>query len=497
MRSARGSVNFCVVANRHRIQPHGTIQQPLEAAGKTLRRTSYHDTPELLGNFSAPRTGFPRRRWRGRIPPLYEPGAPLSRPAVGAQPPERASHINASEPNRKSSLRTNPALFRIHGWRIGSCRPHFPGGRGGAFWPDSPETVKQPSIRRWTPERAWNWYRNQPWLVGCNFLPSTAINQLEMFQAEDYAAGRNRLALELDWAAALGMNTLRVFLHDLLWEEDAAGFCARIDDFLSLCARRKIRPMLVIFDACHRPEPRLGRQPAPTPGIHNPGWAQSPAVSLLRDEARWPQLEAYVRGVLERFGRDERILAWDLYNEPCNAGFDGDESKAVHSARLVSNVFQWAQASRPDQPLTVCQWSAPFPSDDPAGHTEYQRHLQEAQRVALESSDIISFHNYGTAREMSSIIDGLEPLGRPLLCTEFMARTAGSRFETCLPMLKTRGVAAYHWGFVSGKSQTIFPWGSPAGAPEPAVWFHDILRVDGSAFDASETALFKELSRRG
>ncbi len=356
------------------------------------------------------------------------------------------------------------------------------------------------STSRWTPDQAWIWYRKQAWLVGCNFLPSSAINQLEMFQADDYERHRETLVRELDWAAKLGMNTLRIFLHDLLWGADAAGFCRRLDDFLDLCAARGIRPMIVFFDACHRPEPRIGRQPAPTPGIHNPGWAQSPSVSALMDDAEWPRLERYVTGVLARYGADDRILCWDLYNEPCNGGFDGNETKQPASARLVTEVFAWARAAAPMHPLTVCTWT---PELNPvSGHDEDalplpQRELLRAQRAAVALSDVISFHDYNPASKVRDQIERLATLGRPLLCTEYLARTIGSLFSECLPLFREHSIAAYNWGFVAGKSQTYQPWNTPADSPEPNPWFHDILRPDGTPFDADETRLIRELTGRG
>lgn len=348
----------------------------------------------------------------------------------------------------------------------------------------------------WTPERANAWASEQPWPLGCNFLPSTAINQLEMFQPATFDVPT--LERELGWAAGVGMNTLRVFLHDQLWESDAGGFFRTLDRFLDLCAARHIRPLLVFFDACHRPEPRVGEQPKPIPGLHNPGWAQSPAVSRLRDRAQWGILERYVRAVLDRYGADARVLAWDLYNEPCNGGFDGNHDKAADSAALVREVFAWARAARPAQPLTVCVWNYrdANPLQRPPGATGEvpERYLWDAQELALANSDVVSFHHYGRADDLALVVRRLRALGRPVWCTEYMARTAGSHFQTCLPVLAAAGVGAFNWGFVSGKSQTIFPWGSPEGAPEPSPWFHDVLRPDGTAFDAEEVALLRRLA---
>jgi len=171
-------------------------------------------------------------------------------------------------------------------------------------------------MKRWETERADAWYRRQPWLVGCNFIPSSAINQLEMWQADTFDMAI--IERELGWAAELGMNTARVYLHNLAWEADANGFKTRIDRFLACSSRFGIRPILVIFDDCWNDNPKIGKQPEPVPGVHNSGWLQSPGRSAVNDPAAWPQLERYVRDVMGAFSQDDRVLMWDLYNEPGN-----------------------------------------------------------------------------------------------------------------------------------------------------------------------------------
>ena len=171
-------------------------------------------------------------------------------------------------------------------------------------------------MKRWETERADAWYRRQPWLVGCNFIPSSAINQLEMWQADTFDMAI--IERELGWAAELGMNTARVYLHHLAWEADANGFKTRIDRFLACSSRFGIRPILVIFDDCWNDNPKIGKQPEPVPGVHNSGWLQSPGRSAVNDPAAWPQLERYVRDVMGAFSQDDRVLMWDLYNEPGN-----------------------------------------------------------------------------------------------------------------------------------------------------------------------------------
>jgi len=119
-----------------------------------------------------------------------------------------------------------------------------------------------------------------------------------------------RIDLELGWAEATRLNTMRVFLHDLPWKQDAAGFTKRLDTFLAIAAKHHIRPVLVLFDSVWDPNPKLGPQAPPRPGVHNSRWLQSPGAKALEDRSEYPRLEAYVRGVVGKFGHDERVLAW-------------------------------------------------------------------------------------------------------------------------------------------------------------------------------------------
>src|SRR5690348_10679224 len=170
--------------------------------------------------------------------------------------------------------------------------------------------------QRWTEQAARDWYAKQPWLVGANYIPATAINELEMWQASTFDP--QRIDKELGWAESIGMNTMRVFLHDLLWDQDASGFKKRINTFLEIAYKHKIKPMFVLFDSCWDPFPKLGPQHAPKPGVHNSGWVQSPGAKALEDPSQYERLEKYVKGVVGAFGRDRRVLAWDIWNEPDN-----------------------------------------------------------------------------------------------------------------------------------------------------------------------------------
>lgn len=324
---------------------------------------------------------------------------------------------------------------------------------------------------RWSSQQAQMWFRQQPWLTGANFTPSTAINQLEMWQAESFDSVS--IDRELGYAEGLGMNVMRVFLHNLLWESDSTGFKQRIDQFLRIADRHHIKIMFVLFDSCWSDQFDLGKQPSPKPGIHNSGWVRAPGTKRLKDSLSWAGLESYTKGVISAYAHDPRVLIWDLYNEPTNSGY-GD---AV--LPLLTKTFQWARAARPSQPITVGQWD---------GH-------RRVNAFIFANSDIITFHSYEEAGKLEATIQNLQAMNRPLICTEYMARTRNSTFATCLPILKKYGVGAINWGLVKGKTNTIYAWDTPIpSGKEPKVWFHDILRPDGSAYNRREIAVIRQLT---
>jgi hypothetical protein len=328
--------------------------------------------------------------------------------------------------------------------------------------------------RIWTKEMALEWQGKQPWLLGCNFIPSTAVNELEMWQKESFDP--STIDRELGWASEMGMNAVRVFLHLIPWQEDSSAFKERIDRFLRLADKHRIKTLFVLFDDCWNQDPQPGPQPPPRAGVHNSRWVQCPGRRIHNDSRHWGILKEYVQGLLSSFARDKRILGWDLYNEPGNGNY-GDSS--LH---LLKKVFEWAWSVRPDQPLTAGIWF-----DNPRFYAWQTQH-----------SDIISFHNYNDSSDLVREIRELKLLGRPMLCTEFMARPRNSRFQSHLPVFRTYRVGAFNWGFVSGRTNTIYAWDSPVpGGSEPAIWFHDILRKDGSPYDKKEVQYIRQFSSSG
>lgn len=348
-----------------------------------------------------------------------------------------------------------------------------------------------PQASRWSPERANRWYQAQGWPVGANYITSNAINQLEMFQRETFDP--RRIDTELGWARTNGFNAIRVFLHDQLWAQDYRGFQGRLAQFVDIAARHGIKPLFVLFDSCWDPFPQAGPQRAPRPGIHNSGWVQSPGAARLDDHGYLRTMRGYVTGVLTQFRSDDRILGWDLWNEPDNPA-DAYASverkdKVDLVARLLPQVFEWARLVDPCQPLTSGVWHGEWA--DPGRRSVISG-------IQLDNSDVITFHCYAGPEEFERRIAELVGLGRPILCTEYMARPLGSTVQDILPIAKRAGVGAFNWGFVAGKTQTFFPWDSwDRPNPDPAMpqeWFHDLLAPDGRPFRDTEIQTVLELS---
>jgi hypothetical protein len=342
----------------------------------------------------------------------------------------------------------------------------------------------------WTKAQANAWYDHQKWLVGSNYIPADAINQLEMWQEASFNPAQ--IDKELGWAQGIGMTTMRVFLHDALWQQDAPGFKKRMDAFLTIAARHGIKPLFVLFDSCWDPTYKLGPQRPPIPGVHNSGWVQGPGALALADPSQYPRLESYVKDIVGSFAKDDRILGWDVWNEPDNSGggdYHDGPAKVDQVTFLLPKVFAWARSVDPSQPLTSGIWHN--------SNWDKLDGLNAVEKTQLTQSDVISFHDYSWPETFEARAASLTVYGRPILCTEYMARGNGSTFDTILPIGKRRNIGMINWGFVNGKTQTDMPWDSwqrPYTLKPPTLWFHDIFRADGTPYRAREIAIIKRLS---
>ena len=366
---------------------------------------------------------------------------------------------------------------------------------------------KNPTIvidYRWSEERAWQWHNENGWMVGTNFNPSTSINQLEFWQEDTYDP--ETIERELEWSAELGMNMHRVYLHNLLWDQDSIGFLERVDNYLNISESKDIKTLFVLLDDVWHPVPKLGKQPEPIPFVHNSGWVQAPGSEILGDSSRHDELKNYVKGVISHFADDKRVVGWDLYNEPDNVASSDPENlvnninfrglnrgpevkeKHIYSLSLLKKIFMWAREVNPSQPLTVGLWKDSETWND-------IDNLSAIDRFAISNSDVISFHAYGDLEETMKKIEDLEQFNRPLLCTEYLARGEQNTFQIMLPLFKEKEIAAVNWGFVAGKTNTAFPWSSWQVEFDslPKIWHHDIYLPDKTPYDEKEIAFLKDI----
>ena len=357
---------------------------------------------------------------------------------------------------------------------------------------------------RWTEERAWQWHNENGWMVGTNFNPSTSINQLEFWQEDTYDP--ETIERELEWSAELGMNMHRVYLHNLLWDQDSIGFLERVDNYLNISESKNIKTLFVLLDDVWHPVPKLGKQPEPIPFVHNSGWVQAPGSEILGDSSRHDELRNYVKGVISHFADDKRVVGWDLYNEPDNVASSDPENlvnninfrglnrgpevkeKHIYSLSLLKKTFMWAREVNPSQPLTVGLWKDSETWNDIDS-------LSAIDRFAISNSDVISFHAYGDLEETRRKIEDLEQFNRPLLCTEYLARGEQNTFQIMLPLFKEKEIAAVNWGFVAGKTNTAFPGSSWQVEFDslPKIWHHDIYLPDKTPYDEKEIAFLKDI----
>ncbi|MDR1161409.1 MAG: cellulase family glycosylhydrolase [Tannerellaceae bacterium] len=338
-----------------------------------------------------------------------------------------------------------------------------------------------PFAGQWSVEKVNEWYAKQPWIVGCNFLPSTAVNSIEMWQDETFDL--NTIDKELGWAADWGMNSVRVYLNYIVWEAEADLLKSNFKRFLDVAEKHGISVMPIFFDECNWSGgvAHAGKQSDPVPGIHNSGWVPSPSLAMLRNQAEWPKLKEYMQDIIASFASDKRIIIWDLFNEPEWRGAN-ERVDIPQTALLIRTLFTWAREMKPSQPLTI------------GAHDNFDGELSKLMR---DGSDIVSFHSYGDKADAERKINWSHESGRPALCTEWLIRSQKNTPEVFLPLFKESRVGAYNWGLVGGRTQTYFPWGSPKGSPEPTIWQHDLIHQDGTPHIPAERETFRKITERG
>jgi len=323
----------------------------------------------------------------------------------------------------------------------------------------------------WSEEKAWEWYYSQPWFCGVNYIPAYAINYTAMIDPTSFDP--DAIDAELKLMEDLGMNCARFVLQYIVYQQTPRAFFKNLEKILRLCDKHHIKAMPTLFDDCVfgvNSDPVAGKQVEPYIGWYAWAWSPSPGHTMVLDPQNHPKLEAYVKDVLERYREDDRIMLWDLYNEP-SVSFS--EKKDC----LLAKVVRWAREINPSQPLSICFWD----NRDPA-YNEF----------VSKNVDVVTFHCYGDKAATEQRIAEYKKFGRPLICTEWMNRTTGSTIMDVLPVFNEENVGCMMWGLVNGKDQTNLPWGHrPEMLPYSGPWQHDIFYGDHRPYDKGETDLIK------
>lgn len=335
-----------------------------------------------------------------------------------------------------------------------------------------------PRNGRWSEEKANQWYYSQPWAVGCDYIVSNAINQIEMWQESTFSP--ELIDKELAMAEDLGFNTVRLFLHDLVYEADPKGFKSRVSQVLDICEKHGIKVVMTFFTNGGKfDKVALGEQPEPTPGVHNPEWRQTPGAEVVNDPAQWGRLEKYVKDILKTYRKDDRIYCWCLYNEPEN------DNRGANSLPLMRETFKWGWEVNPDQPFTA-PYASLMAGDD--------RSNLAIWGFLAENCDIMSFHCYNPVYTlMEKYIAPLKKMNRPIICTECVGRPANTLFDM-YAICRKENIGVLSFGLVDSKMQCKFHWDSKEGAPEPKVWFHDLFHADGTPYDQKEIDFIKQIT---
>ena len=329
----------------------------------------------------------------------------------------------------------------------------------------------QNTAQRWSEERVWAWYNNQPWYCGFNYIPAYAINYTAMWDKTTFDAVA--IDKELALAERSGMNSLRAVLQYAVYADDPQYFLKTMDQFINICAKHHIKFIPALFDDCSfgiKSDPAVGRQPEPVKGWYAWAWSPSPGHSMVVDTATHPLLEKYVKAVINRYKNDQRILMWDLYNEPTNGGLGSA------TFPLLKKVIVWARDIDPAQPLTI-------------GIFDQNQRLND---IILAASDVVTFHDYGNKETVIKTIENLKKHNRPMINTEWMNRPQKSIVSEILPVFYQYKVGCNLWGLVNGKTQTDLPWGHRPGDPVAKVWQHDLYHGNYQPYQVNEIDMIKK-----
>lgn len=354
----------------------------------------------------------------------------------------------------------------------------------------------------WSKEKIWDWYGSRPWIRGCNFMSSDCANRIDQWQEYGFEKRLETADRELAVAEEIGYNSIRIILEFEVWDRQHDGFMRRLDKYLETAYKHGIDAMVVLANDCCVPKslykPVVFGEQHYDVGYHG-GRKSSPhaAYASADNEERYHPLdepeirECYykmVKEIITEYAHDERVLIWNLFNEPGN-------NRGNKSLPYIEKFFEIARAINPMQPLCADTWN---------GVDENGRAKNLIEQRVLELSDVVSFHGYEPYNETVDMIANLKKTGKPLFNTEWLHRIAHNTVQEIFPLMYLEKIACYNWGFVAGKYQTYEPWESvwqeyeknPKADIDFTKWQHDLIRPSLRPYDPRETEIIKRYCDR-
>lgn len=343
-------------------------------------------------------------------------------------------------------------------------------------------------MEKWSEEKARSWYESRPWIRGVAYYPSCCVNRVELWQEYNSQEVKACLDNEMKVAKEWGFNALRMISMLEVYIDQHDSFMANLEDYLSICAKHGIGVMFCFGNDCvvqkqNYEWPVYGPQPCEI-GYHS-GVKKSPHVSMpgpgynIIDE---PEYEAkfyeMIREIVTKYKDDERIVVWDIYNEP------GNSRRLSMSMKYMENAFRIARECNPTQPCTAGCWS----------YDEANRPFKEIELRALELSDIITFHCYLKYDDFTQVVEHLKKYNRPIVVTEWLHRIFHNDVFDLFPYMRKEKIGCYCWGWFTGKSQTREPWlwmwdvyDTGKGRDwDWTKWQHDLTYINGRPYDPKE-----------
>lgn len=351
--------------------------------------------------------------------------------------------------------------------------------------------------RKWTNEEANNWYKRLGWLRGCNFIGSDCANRLDMWQSYKREEKLKTADRELALADKIGFNTVRLWANFDVYYAESESFMDILENYISLCDKHNQKVMLVLGYEEDLPRgdvfipKKLGEQEYAL-GEHQGRFPLSEEQKSLTPHhyMEYPELKdkfiEMVKNIVKKYRDDERILCWNIWNEP---GIQRGEL----SIEFMNILFGVVRELDTVQPLCADVWRG----------LEDGKPISKEERHALELSDIISFHSYSEYRWFVENLFEFKKLNRPIFVTEWLHRINHNNIHDIYPLMYIENVANYCWGFVVGKTQTNEPWSNiwyqydnrEARNYDFTKWQHDLFRPNLRPYDPNEIELIEHFNK--